>query len=121
MDSSRLSENKLTELLEPYTQNKEVTVLDLYNHVSKLYNENRDVITELYVAENTKPQDKLGDVNSNIVGETNLIDKPLGTFGDITLNEVVKYFRELEWNILLDRTQVTIQAVPTAMNLLGGI
>lgn len=80
MDKNLISEVKITELLEPFEQNKEVTVLELFNHVSKVYNKDKDSFSKL-VDKLTSDSDNYlqlqKGINSQILG--NFSSKPLGS------------------------------------------
>ena len=109
-----ITDVKLTEILKPLFDKKEgedITVLDLYNHVSTLFNKGEFKETIL--------QGITNEVNNETISDTMDSSKPLGQFGDISLNEVVIQIKDLKWNSLLDSAKITIHATPLAINVLG--
>lgn len=81
---NNITEVKLTEILKPLFDKKEgegITVLALYNHVSTLFNKGEFKETILKGITN--------EVNNETLSDTLGSSKPLGDFGDMTLNEVV--------------------------------
>lgn len=45
--------------------------------------------------------------------------KALGTYGDITINEIAEKMLNLRWDIIWNRTELTIHALPVAVNLIS--
>ena len=78
-------------MLKPLQDKENVTVYDLYAHVSELYKKGslRDNLLEP-ITSNTK------NSNETIANYKLNESKPLGNFGDITLNEVVTQIRDLK-------------------------
>ncbi len=113
-NNDNLSDTKLTELLQPILDKGKVTVFELFNHVSNLYN-NKNLKNELLESIKTDQSD------NNTISETTSthITKPLGEFGDMTLNEVIVQMKELKWDLILNSAKLTIHAAPLAMNLVG--
>ena len=109
MDKNLISEVRITELLKLFEENKKATVLDLYNHVADLY-------------KNDKESFKItADILSSDSSNLDKSFKPLGEYGDITLNEAFLSLKDLKWEIILNNTPpaATIHAVPFAVNFIG--
>ena len=108
MDKDLISEVKITEVLKPFEENKDVTILELYEHVSGLYNKDNEsfkvIVEKLSVNSDNKALDSI---------------KPLGEYGDITLNEAFLYLKDLKWEFILNNTKATINAVPFAVNFVS--
>ena len=102
LNSELVSEVKIAEIIEPFKEDKDITVLDFYNHISRLYNENKNVFVK--------------DLTSVAV-ESNSF-KPLGQLGEITLNEAIVKAYNLKWDMVLNTTEVTVHAAPVAVNLI---
>ena len=90
---NNILEGKLTEILKPLFDKNEgegITVLDLYNHVSTLFNKGEFKETIL--------QGITNEVNNETLSLSDTLEssKPLGKFGDITLNEVVTQIKDLK-------------------------
>lgn len=70
LNSELVSEVKIAEIIEPFVhsvEDKDITVLDFYNHISRLYNENKNVfvkdLTSVAVESNSfKPLGQLGEI-----------------------------------------------------------
>ena len=88
-----------------------ITVLDLYNHVSILFNKGEFKETIL--------QGITNEVNNETLSDTLGSSKPLGNFGDMILKEVVTQIKDLKWDFLLDSAKITIHAAPLALNVVG--
>ena len=101
MDTNLISEVKINEVLKPFEDNKDITVLELYKHVSSLYNKNNESFKVI--------ADKLSMESNN--NELDTI-KPLGKYGDITINEAFLYLKDLKWEFILNNTRATIHTVP---------
>jgi hypothetical protein len=70
---------KIGEILQPFSDNKDITVIELFNHVSKLYKEdNLNLLAKL-----TSDSEIFSDT---II--TNNSSKPFGEYGDVTLNQI---------------------------------
>ena len=110
MDKDIISEVKLTEILELFEKNKEATVLDLYNHVATLYKNDKESLIDI--------ADKI--TNDSFKNESlNSSSKPLGNYGDITLNEIILNLKNLNWEFYLNNTKATFHAIPFAVNFIG--
>ena len=118
-----ISEAKLSEILRPLENNKDLTVLDLYKHVSNIYNQNRESlikdVEDFSLASNNTPDPTNVANTMDNVGENLVKSRPLGSYGDVTMNEVLVYLRDLKWDVILDRTQLTVNAFPLAFNFVS--
>ena len=110
MDKNIISEVKLTEILDLFEKNSEATVLDLYNHVATLYKNDKESLIDI--------ADKI--TNDSFKNESlNSSSKPLGNYGDITLNEIILNLKNLNWEFYLNNTKATFHAIPFAVNFIG--
>lgn len=88
---NNITEVKLTEILKPLFTKQDgegITVLALYNHISELFNKGEFKETIL--------QGLTNEGNNETLSDTLESSKPLGKFGDITLNEVVTQIKDLK-------------------------
>lgn len=111
-DKNFISEVKISELLELFKDNDNVTVLELYNHVGRLYNKDKNS----FVKDLIDNSDKIS-ISDNTVNLNSF--KPLGLYGDRTLNEIAEGLLNLNWNFILDSTKLTLNATPFAINLIS--
>ena len=127
VDKSLFPENILTELFEPIKNNKDLTIIEFYNHTAAIFSNNKDMLSNLLL-ENTplSPSGKGADVLDNSYlpdgsVTTNILNssKPLGSFGDTTLNEIAIGLRDLKWEFIYNTANITVNALPLAMNLVG--
>src|ERR1700712_4481983 len=108
-DISNLPEAKLTEMLQITKEETPVTVLQLFNHVSKLYNK----------------EDFVLDFTKNIVQpeatqlESGVSSKPLGQFGDMSLNELLNKIKDLNWEVVSGGIKATVHTAPVVLNLIS--
>lgn len=112
MDPNLIPEVKLTELLEQFQENKEITVGDLFDHVYNLYKKDQDGFKSKMVENLISSNDSTADLSNNI-------SEPLGKFGNITLNEIATSLKDLKWDLLLNNAQVTVNAIPLAANVMS--
>lgn len=117
LDKDQISNVKISELLEPFKDNNNVTVLELFNHFGNIYNNNKDSLIKDLIQDTTKSLtlNKMSSVENASMSTL----KPLGTFGDTTLNEVSVSLLNLRWDLILNNAKLTIHAAPLAMNLLS--
>ena len=114
----KISEFKLMELLDPFLNGQDVTLIELYNHIFNIMKVNKDAINGIL-------KDSSNESNNNTESEgTNpltlgSINKPFGQFGEITFNQAALYFKNLNWDVVLENTKVTVHAIPTAVNIIG--
>jgi len=111
---SNVPKIKLSEMLKPLQDKENVTVYDLYIHVSDLYRKGslKENLLEP-ITSNTKNN------NETIANYSLNESKPLGNFGGITLNEVVTQIRDLKWDLVLNSAKFTIHAAPMIINVVG--
>jgi len=91
MDPNLLSKVKLTELLEGFMGGKDITVIELFNHVGQIINkdENSFKISVNELSSSSK------DINTDITDNVLDLSRPFGKYGDITLNEIGAKFQNL--------------------------
>nr|YP_009912209.1 hypothetical protein [Phallus echinovolvatus]QLD96646.1 hypothetical protein [Phallus echinovolvatus] len=111
-DKNFISEVKISELLELFKDNKNVTVLELYNHVGRLYNKDKNSFVKDLIDDSDKISMSDNTVNLNSF-------KSLGLYWDITLNEIAEGLLNLNWNIVLDYKKLTLNAAPFTINLIS--
>ena len=120
-----ISEVKLTEIIQIFQDEqsvrKEVRIIDLYNHVSKfvlsVQTDNKDHESFL---KNLLDNDNINEeVKENVLNNLSKNPKPLGELGDITLNDVANELKELKWDIILNNTQITLNALPIVVQGIG--
>ena len=58
-------------------------------------------------------------VDPNILSDTLNQSKPLGTFGDITLNEICTKVKDFNWEVISDVGQITIHGAPSIVNVVN--
>lgn len=113
-NQSNISEVKLTEMLKPMLDKGSITSYELFEHVSNLYkNNNLKDLLEPISSNVTNNDERIADYKLND------ITKPLGEFGDITLNEVITQMKELKWDLFFNSAKLTIHAAPLVMNAVG--
>ena len=100
MDPNLLSEIKLTELLESFKDGEDITVIKLYKHVGQIINKDENSFKISVDELSSSSKDTLKDINTEDINtdiKDNVLDlsKPLGRFGDITLNEIGANFQVL--------------------------
>jgi hypothetical protein len=87
-----ISEAALTELLKLFTENENITVAELYDHVSSLYKKDNNFFAQKLTTETE-------NLSENLITDSS---KPFGNFGEVTLNQIgvnlkenMKYLKEL--------------------------
>ena len=121
------------ELISIFSENNERTVLQLFDHVSKLYKEDKNsfsqIVSQLTTAPNTNNQESTKAITDNFLNTWNS-NRPLGDFGETTtplslggwINEVavgLKNLRPKGRDVVFANTQITLNAVPIASNAIG--
>lgn len=107
-------EGNLNEYLLLYKDQKEVRVLDLYNHAKKVYSdsETKNIIKNNLLENST---------DSNLpLNESKTVEsrKLFGTYGDNTLNEVADQLLNKEWeNIVVEAQTVFKEEIPLGVNV----
>jgi hypothetical protein len=112
IDKDFISEIKITKLLEIFKDDKNVTVLELYNHVANLYNQDKNSLIKDLIPEKEKLLTLENTPDSNIF-------KPFGKYGDKTLNELGVDLLKLNWSVITDSAKITIHAVPLTINFIS--
>ena len=117
LSQEQISNVKLSEIINPYLSNKEVTVLDLFNHFSKIYYNDKNSLIEEIASESTV--NSLLDIKTQIMGNTPVLapSKPLGTLGEITLNEITASLLNLKWEAMFKTAKMTVNVAPLVLNL----
>lgn len=116
VDKTQISDVKISETIEIFTKNKDVTVMELFSHVSKLYENNKDNF-KLF-SDSLSSDVNYSSLNTN---NTNIFNssRPLGKYGDISLNELCVKIRDSQWEVILDKLPFTVNPLPLAMNFIG--
>ena len=114
-----ISETKLSEFLKPFTDStQEITVKDLYNHIRTIYDKDPEFIKKLTLSNQTKLEwNNLEKPTETSQIETLTKEKPLGEWGEMTVNEVFIKLRELDWETILLNHKMVIHALPLAANM----
>ena len=114
-----ISQQKVSEVLNLFSENKEVTVLELYNHVSSIYKTDNTIFTEVFneLEANSDTLD-LND-NSGTIGLKESRFKPFGEYGKIRVNDLATKIWELKWSTIIHGAKLTVQVVPLCINLVG--
>ena len=100
VNPENISSEKLTKFLEPFVKNKEITVKELFNHIKTIYDNDPAFL------------------NSDIVKEkeiksTEIINKPLGSVGDITVNEIINKLNDVKIiDFVLNHHKFVINGLP---------
>jgi hypothetical protein len=124
LNKSDISDKKLSEFISIFSNNKDVTILDLFNHVGQLYKQDKNSFCNI-VAQLTTESDEasLNKENTKAITENFLntwnSNRPLGQLGETTLNEVAVGLKNLKWDVIFDKTQISLNAVPVACNAIG--
>jgi hypothetical protein len=128
VEKDLISEVKLTELLGLFKDNKNITVIELFNHIGNIYNRDKNSLLKNLISEKeilapsslldpAKIAEREGQaVVENTINLTNF--KPFGVYGDKTLNEIGTGLLNLKWETILDTTKVTLHAAPLTVNLI---
>lgn len=120
-DVSLLSDVKLSELINPFIEGKDISVLDLFNYISNKYLNDKDFLNSLndkinHDASNvSSPSSSDNPVLSNINFDNS---KPLGEIGEVTLNNAIVYLKYLKLPVILNKSQLIINVLPAASHLL---
>lgn len=124
MENSTISEVKINEILKPFENGADVTVLDLFEHIQKIYAKDEDFFKNLKDQMIQDPEGSRESQNSsnlleNFRKDFSNANKPLGEQGEITLNEIIVKLKDLKWEAIHNNMKVTVNPVPTAINLIG--
>ena len=129
LNKDQLSEVKITEILEPFQDNEKVTVLELYNHISRLYNNDKENFNKLFEKGTSESSNSSagGDgigrgeegIDTNTIGNLLQSEKPFGKYGDITINELAVSLKHLKWDEILNHGKIVVHTAPLCMNLIS--
>lgn len=109
LDKDDISIVKISELIETFKDNGISTVLDLFNQVEIIYNNNKNsIISEVIHEEITASK-----ISSEIAEL-----KSMEEFGDKTLNELAEYLLNLKWDFIYNSVNITIHAAPLVINFI---
>lgn len=114
VEKDNISEVKISQLLDLYKNNKEVTVLELFNHVGKIFDEDKNKILSSAQASSTEVS-RIPENENNLSAWSldNLnTNKPLGLTGDITINELIVKMKDLKWDMIYNNAKISIHALP---------
>lgn len=112
VNKDSISNVKISELLEPFKDGNNITVLELFNHVGEIYNKNKNSLVKDVIFDTGNNEAVASLVNLN-----NL--RPFGIYGQKTLNELSVDLLNLKWELLIKGAKVTVHAVPLAINLIS--
>jgi hypothetical protein len=116
MDPTLIYDVKITELLELFKDNPNVSVLDIYKHVSEKFREDESSFSEKLTTETEKFSDTILTVESNT-------SKPFGSYGEVTLNQISVSLKEnlkdINWEFVYNQTRVTVHGIPVAVNAIS--
>ena len=73
-----ISEAPLTEILKLFKDNKNITVSEIFDHVSKLYKEDDNFFAQKITTETE-------NLSDNLIKDTS---RPFGQYGEVTLNKI---------------------------------
>jgi hypothetical protein len=113
MNPDLISDEKLSDILALFKDNKNITIIELYDHIHQLYKKDPSIFHLLKanaseISTPTKEQ-----------VETIMADKPLGEFGEITFNQAYNYLEKLEWKGVINNVEFTFNVLPAASYLIG--
>src|ERR1700727_1763723 len=106
-DVSLLSDVKLSELINPFIEGKDISVLDFLNSLNDKINHDASNVSS--------PSSSDNPVLSNINFDNS---KPLGEIGEVTLNNAIVYLKDLKLPVILNKSQLIINVLPAASHLL---
>jgi len=134
MDKETISKLKLSELIKPFEEGKEISVLEFYNHIDYLYKHNPNIrkmskdayhkasnITEkgLIGTNNNFEAGPSTESNNLLENASNTDNKPLGQFGEQSLNQILTKFKEFKFREPMSNMHVTVNPLPLLTNFLG--
>jgi hypothetical protein len=108
-----ISDEKLTEILALFKDNKSITVIELFDHIHQLYKKDPSIFHLLKVNAS-----EISSPTKEHV-ETIMVNKPLGELGDITFNQAYTYLEKLEWKKVINNVELSINVLPAAAHLIG--
>jgi len=122
MDKETISKLKLSELLKPFEEGKDISVLEFYNHIDYLY-KNDPNIKQMFKDAYDKASNITGKGLANKQSEatenknllenaTNTDSKPLGEFGEQSINQILSKFKEFKLREPISNLHITANPVP---------
>jgi hypothetical protein len=103
VNPDEISETKLSELIELFKDNKNITVSDLFDHVRKLLNEDEG----FYKKKLTTVTEEL---SNSLISEESNTSKPFGEYGELTLNQIGVALKEnlknINWELVYNQTNL---------------
>ncbi len=122
VDPTWLSDSKLSELLKPFTENKDkdISVIELYNHINEQYINNNDFLKSKSISDKIKSDfNSESNVNENPVDTIEILSKPLGKWGDITINEAIVRMKEAKLDWVINNVDLSLKILPASTALIG--
>ena len=117
IDPETISETKLTEILEIFNKSKGlVTAEDLFQHMNKKFEENK----EFYI---DKLKTETKNLSENLISEDS---KPFGQYGEVTLNQIglnlkenLKHMKDIRWDLVYENTKLSVKAAPAVISAIS--
>ena len=122
VDPTWLSDSKLSELLKPFIENKDkdISVIELYNHINEQYINNNDFLKSKSISDKIKSDfNSESNVNENPVDTIEILSKPLGKWGDITINEAIVRMKEAKLDWVINNVELSLKILPASTALIG--
>ena len=122
LNKDTVSDVKISEFLSIFAEGKDVTVLDLFNHVHSLYLEDKESFMSLIKDLGKESSESISQDLKNIFEtflQTSNPNEPLGEFGRKTLNEVILDVKNLNWDVLYNNIKLTMNVIPMATFAVG--
>jgi hypothetical protein len=138
LNPANLPVDKLRVILEIFKNKEYITVLELFKHVNSLFVQDKvgcvkkaasiqEVLFEInpclyttakvsFFKKAASVQEGFSDVKPGLSTIANKY-RPLGEFGDITLNQIVERIQKYDWNIIINNSKVTTHAITTLIDL----
>jgi hypothetical protein len=122
LNISQIPDVKLTQILEILTGGTNVTVLDLYKHLQELYNKDYFKVIDkdgsnVSESSSSNTEDSLGQEYQNLV-DFYKVNKPLGSYGDITLNQLILKLKEIKLADI-ENVRLTVNPLTIFSNVVG--
>ena len=81
-----------------------------------MHKEDKNFFSKKLTTDSENPADNLLTDESNT-------SKPFGQYGEVTLNQIdvalLEKFKDINWELVYDKTRLTIHGVPVAVNAIG--
>ena len=117
LDSADIPQGIINEILKPINDNPDITVLDYYNHVSKVVKEKKDLFNPILEEFKNSEEENIKILSNEIEKSGSL--KPLGQFGETTINELVNKAKDLNWETYIYSAKLSIKAIPAVVNVIS--